>query len=211
VRRSSASITVSGDACDPGSEASCCEKSRSGIARAPPGGPPAIAGFVGDDRQQPGPEGLSRSEAAQGAMGLHEGVLGRFFRVRDVPADEHGRAKGDLLVGTDNVGVRGGVTVPGALDEVGFGRQPVHRCHPYTVWPETCSLDERAQRPSAAMAGMRPCRWRTAKPTPRSATAAAAAIGHGEGPSPPPDAEPVARSTFTGGKKWRAVKPSSTE
>src|SRR6202008_1736368 len=66
----------------------------------------AVAGLVGDDRQQPGPERRALAEAGEGAPGLHEAVLGGVLGIGGRPRDEVGRAKRDLLVFLHELGER---------------------------------------------------------------------------------------------------------
>src|SRR5918994_3997207 len=63
------------------------------------GGRPAlVSGLVGDYREQPGPEMGARPEPSQGAIRLHEGLLGRLLGLRSVACDEVSGTEGHLLV-----------------------------------------------------------------------------------------------------------------
>jgi hypothetical protein len=72
-------------------------------------GPAAIARLVGDDGEQPGPEGRVRPKASKVVVRLDERLLGRVFRFRRVAADQIGGAKGQILVLFHQQGVGVGV------------------------------------------------------------------------------------------------------
>src|SRR5919112_5721124 len=58
------------------------------------GRPALVSGLVGDYREQPWPETGAGSEPSQGAVRLHEGLLGRFLGLRGVACDEVGGTEG---------------------------------------------------------------------------------------------------------------------
>src|SRR5215204_3013115 len=74
------------------------------------GRPALVSGLVGDYREQPGPETGARPEASQGAVSLHEGLLGRFLGLRGVAGDKVGGAEGHLLVATHQPLIRRSVS-----------------------------------------------------------------------------------------------------
>src|SRR5262249_19099176 len=67
-------------------------------ARPAAGGAAPVARLVGDDAQQPRPEGRALAKAAERAPRLHETVLRRVLGVARVARDQVGGAEGDALV-----------------------------------------------------------------------------------------------------------------
>src|ERR1043166_6496911 len=63
----------------------------------------AVAGFVGDDAQQPGTKGESRTEPPQRSIRLEEPVLCRLLRGRGVSTEEVGGSDGNPLVHPDEL------------------------------------------------------------------------------------------------------------
>src|ERR687898_323766 len=109
---------------------------QTGAAR---GGPALISGLVGDYREQPGPETGARPEASQGAVSLHECLLGRFLGLRGVARDEVGGTEGHLLVAAHQLLIRRSVSTLRTLGELrvirGDGPPPRRRSLPSSTTP----------------------------------------------------------------------------
>src|SRR5215204_2122425 len=104
------------------------------------GGRPAlVSGLVGDYREQPGPETGARPEPSQGAVSLHEGLLGRFLGLRGVACDEVSGAEGHLLVAANQPLIRRSVSTLRPLCEPrvirGDGPPPRRRSLPPSTTP----------------------------------------------------------------------------
>jgi hypothetical protein len=80
-----------------------------------------VAGHVGDDREQPGPERGARPEAMQEAVRAHECFLGGV--VRDVDAGDRGRRTSSVvLVAAYQLAIRVHVSPLRLLDQLGVVR-----------------------------------------------------------------------------------------
>src|SRR5215203_4603770 len=106
------------------------------------GGRPAlVSGLVGDYREQPGPETGARPEPSQGAVSLHEGLLGRFLGLRGVACDEVGGTEGHLLVAAHQPLIRRSISTFRPLCELrvirGDGPPPRRRSLPPSTMPGT--------------------------------------------------------------------------
>ena len=83
-------------------------------------GPAAVAGFVGDDLEDPRPKRRAGPEAVQRRPGLHEPLLGGILRIRGAPGDEVRRAKRDPLICLHEVSIGGFIALLGPFDELRF-------------------------------------------------------------------------------------------
>src|SRR5215210_2346740 len=72
--------------------------------------PALVSGLVGDYSEEPRPEWGAGPEATEGAVSLHEGLLGRVLGLRGVARDEVGGAEGHLLVAAHQPLIRRGVS-----------------------------------------------------------------------------------------------------
>src|SRR5215208_4623757 len=98
-----------------------------------------VPGLVGDYREQPGPETGARPEPSQGAVRLHEGLLGRFLGLRGVTRDEVSGTEGHLLVAAPQPLIRRSVSTLRPLCEPrvirGDGSPPRGRSLPPSTTP----------------------------------------------------------------------------
>src|SRR5918993_443831 len=101
--------------------------------------PSLVSGLVGDYREQPRPERGAGAEAPEGAVRLHEGLLGRILSRRGVACDEVSGAEGHLLVATHQPLIRRSVSTLRPLCEPrvirGDGPPPRRRSLPPSTTP----------------------------------------------------------------------------
>ena len=97
---------------------------------APAGGAAPVPGLVDDDLEQPRPERRAAAKAAEGRIGLHERVLGRFLGVGGRARDEIGGPECDLLMQHDERLVGRGVATLRLLDELRLCEWSAH----HLVW-----------------------------------------------------------------------------
>src|SRR5262245_14245791 len=98
----------------------------------PPGRAAAVPGLVGDDAEQPGPEGGVGPEPAERAVSLDEPVLGGFLRIGLVPGDQVRSTECDCLMCAHELLVCGRVAPLRAGDELRLGKWPAHHHGNYT-------------------------------------------------------------------------------
>src|SRR4029079_5348504 len=109
------------------------------------GGAAPGARLVGDDAQQPRPEGRALAEAAERAPRLDETVLRCILRVARVAGDHVGGAEGDALVCVHELLVGVCVTALRASDQVRFVEWSAHHRPSYTA---SCEEVPRCDSPS---------------------------------------------------------------
>src|SRR6266536_984008 len=83
-------------------------------------GAAAVAGLVGDDGEQPGPERRSRAEAVQGVPGLHQALLRGVVGVGAAAGDQVGRPVCEILVPAHQGLVGTHVSPSRPFDELAF-------------------------------------------------------------------------------------------
>src|SRR5438094_10618180 len=95
-----------------------------GQGHPPPGGGGTVARLVGDDPQEPRPEGRAGAETGERIVGVHERLLRGVFGVRGVSGDLIGDPKRQLLVLLDECFIGIDVAVSCAFDESGVVQWP---------------------------------------------------------------------------------------